>query len=200
MKIESTLYPFGDTTPLSTCSMVYEPAEDTWLALEAIRDIIREGEPRGGLCVDVGTGTGVLGLFCARKGYYTVLVDLNPCATACAQYNMRSLGALGDIVQCSTTSCLRCPLAVSLLVYNTPYLPVEEKGLEGLAWSGGLEEAHRLIEYYLNCVPSGCSIVVYSSLSGSDRELLRKLKKAGRLVLRSLHVFFEDIKAAATCK
>ncbi len=185
---------------------VYEPAEDTWLALDAINKLCGNGDGVD-VCIDVGTGTGILGLECISKCMpsYTVLSDLNPCATYCARENAERLGvdAYADIVQCDSLSCLRCQPAIAniALVYNTPYLPVEEYDIEALAWSGGLREALRTVEYAVNCVIKGCVVLVYSSLSGDDSSIIKAFADSGFQLERIVrHVFFEDIKVVIACK
>jgi len=187
------------------CAHVYEPAEDTWLALEVVRELI--GANRGAsleLCIDVGSGTGVLGLECGSKNVpYTLLLDMNPCAAYCSRLNAKRRGVDGllDVAQCDGLSCIRCPDRRFLVVYNTPYLPVDDGGLEGLAWSGGIREAERLARYAGSCPRLACIVLVYSSLSGSDKEVLKTLREAGVAVeRRSLHIFFEDIVVVYGCR
>lgn len=193
---------------LYSCKNVYEPAEDTWLALGRLGNACSNaGGP--GLCIDVGTGTGVLGLECTGKcRVYSILADLNPCAVYCALMNARRLGfdALTDIVQCDSLSCIRCGRTSSsiLIVYNTPYLPVNDYsdlGLEALSWSGGLHEAARAARYAVDCVLKGCILLVYSSLSGDDSSIVRQLIDAGFRVEKIIeHYFFEDIMVVMACR
>jgi len=190
-----------DNWAIYACRRVYEPAEDTWLALEAVEELVRENSVY--LCVDVGAGTGVLGLRCSMHSGYTILIDVSPCAVYCSRLNSRRMGvdALVDVVQCDNISCIRCPGRESVFVYNTPYLPVEDEGLEGLAWSGGIREARRLAGQASACTGLSCVVLVYSSLSGSDKDVVDSLRGAGIAVKkRSLHVFFEDIVVVYGCR
>lgn len=191
---------------LNLCKYVYEPAEDTWLALDAINRLCSSSNGAR-ICMDIGTGTGILGLECISKcgSSYAVLSDLNPCAAYCARVNAEKLGvdAYADIVQCDSLSCLRCQPAIAniAIVYNTPYLPVEEYDIEALAWSGGLCEALRAAGYAVNCIVKGCIVLVYSSLSGDDSSIIKAFMDSGFQVERIVrHVFFEDIKVVKACK
>ena len=153
------------------------------------------------LVVDLGSGTGVLGLSCARAAGYTVLIDVSPCAVECSKLNAAANGldAFVDVVQCDNATCLR-GLRGGLLVYNTPYLPVEDTGCLGAAWSGGLREAMRAAVHAAG-LDAGCIVLVYSSLSGDDKGLLDLLEAQGFRVDKSrLHVFFEDIVVASGCR
>ena len=151
--------------------------------------------------VDVGSGTGVLGLSCAHASSYTLLIDVNPCAVLCSKRNAAAnrLDAVTDVVQCDNVTCLRS-LGGGLLVYNTPYLPVEDAGCLGAAWSGGLREALRAAQQAPR-LGAECIVLVYSSLSGDDRKLLGLLEAQGfRAAKKRLHVFFEDIVVASACR
>ncbi|ABM81470.1 methyltransferase [Hyperthermus butylicus] len=200
LRVTSNCPPLGDLV-LSCCENVYEPAEDTWLALDILeKTLVSNGYS---IVLDVGCGTGVLGVYTAAKTKtYTVLIDVNPCATYCAKTNTERLGlsAYVDIVQCDNATCIRRLGTRTLAVYNTPYLPVEEYDeLLGLAWSGGLREAQRIVDIAGEW--ASCIILVYSSLSGDDRELVGKLRDRGFGVERyKIHFFFEDIVGVRACR
>ncbi len=183
---------------------VYEPAEDTWITLECGREAARAVRSVR-LLVDVGSGTGVLGLTLALDASpaYAVLLDINPCAALNSLDNARQwrLDALIDVAQCDNVSCLklrgRC-----IVVYNTPYLPVVDHDLEGLAWSGGARELLRTAEAVAESGPGCCIAVTFSSLAAHVDAVLTRLKSRGfRIICRRLkHVFFEDIVSVAACR
>ena len=186
---------------LSSCENVYEPAEDSWLALDILDEILAGNSYD--IVLDVGCGTGVLGVYVAAKTKtYTVLIDVNPCAVYCAKANSgrANLGVYVDIAQCDNATCIRRLGAGTLVVYNTPYLPVEEyDDLLGLAWSGGLREARRIVDIAGDW--ADCIVLVYSSLSGDDSRLIEKLRALGFSVERyKIHFFFEDIVGVRACR
>ncbi|AEM38691.1 ribosomal L11 methyltransferase [Pyrolobus fumarii 1A] len=129
-------------TRVTICRHVYEPSTDTWLAMQVLEKLLATAEkPR--IVLDVGTGTGILAACASLANTYVVAIDVSPCAAKCARMNLAN--TLSDVVQCDNLTCIR-PLHEVLVVYNTPYLPVEdgeELGLEALAWSGGAREAIR---------------------------------------------------------
>ncbi|NOZ89304.1 MAG: hypothetical protein GXO15_05200 [Crenarchaeota archaeon] len=187
----------ADGGSVEVCEGVYEPAEDSWLAYSVVEKLLLGHGFE--LCIDLGTGTGLLTLPCSLRGVYTLAVDLNPCAVACVA---RAEPRPWDAAQCDSVSCIRCPIRRrTLLVYNTPYLPVEDEGLEGLAWSGGLSEALRAARWAASCMSKGCIVLVYSSLSGDDTGLRRLLEGAGyRLELLSRRFFFEELRVLYGCR
>ncbi len=174
---------------LEVFDTVYEPSDDSWLALHCINKMKELNVP---LCIDIGAGTGVLGIL-GCKGY-RIFVDINPCSTYNVLHNIRNwhLDHLADVVQCDNISCLRCLSA--LYIYNTPYLPVNDDGLEGLAWSGGLREALRLLEFLTEC-RQHYLVIVFSSLSGDSRKLVTYLREREYNIKCTMkeHLFFEDI-------
>ncbi len=201
------------TGEILVCSRVYEPAEDTWLAV----DCLAEACPRQGsatLCVDVGTGTGVLAVECSRRcgSRFIVAIDLNPCATKCAKKNalLNGIDHLAEIVQCNRMSCLRGLKGV-LLVYNTPYIEDDyhcssvDECLEELAVVGGSREVKAFVEEAAG-MENACILLVFSSTSflGQDPRVSISSIVGGKgfrvKVLRKEHFFFEDIYCAFACK
>ncbi len=193
-------------TSITVFDMVYEPAEDSWLTIDCIVAVKQLIELPSKLFIDVGTGSGIIAFALLRTTKnvykYVVLVDINPCAAVNAKLNSASLKLdyLTDIVQCDSLSCIR-RVEEYLIAYNTPYLPVEDAGLEGLAWSGGLREAIR-VSTIVKRFGRGCIVVTFSSLSGSPSDVAKVLADSGfRLICeRRVHVFFEDIVSMAACK
>ena len=188
------------------CEDVYAPAEDSCLAIDALRDLAQKMlQHSHRYCVDIGCGTGIIGVYCAKRTSpsYTLFIDINPCAVECVKRNItrNSLDASSDVVQCDNVSCIRKNIRDAIITYNTPYLPVNDPGLIGLSWSGGLREATRFSTYIEEFLASGCFILIYSSLSGDDTRLLTRLRLAGfNIWEKKIHIFFEDIKAVIGCR
>lgn len=101
---------------------VFAPTRDEYIDLVA-RAPLPEG---AGLhtAVDLGTGTGVLAVLLARRGFQQVLAtDINPRAVRCAAANARRLG-LADRIR--TTEADLWPGGsgrADLIVCNPPWLP-----------------------------------------------------------------------------
>ena len=64
----------------------------TRLCLEAILSFAGAAPRRGGRCLDVGTGSGVLAICAARLGYDTLGIDVDPDSIATAQSNAERNG------------------------------------------------------------------------------------------------------------
>lgn len=146
---------------------VYEPAEDSFLAIRALSFLAREGySPR--VVVDAGTGTGILALAASRLFPAALLlgVDINPYAVEAARRTLQGAGA--SLLLCRWLSCIKGP--VDLVVVNPPYLPVMDEVREcrelALAWSGApgvLEDACKGAARISRVI-----VMVYSSLSNWD--------------------------------
>jgi len=59
----------------------------TRLCLEAILSSVGPAPRRGGRCLDIGTGSGVLAICAARAGYETLGIDVDPDSIATARAN-----------------------------------------------------------------------------------------------------------------
>ncbi len=55
---------------------VYPPSEDSFLILQTLSKFVL----RGSEVCDLGTGSGILGLFCASKGAKVTVTDINELA------------------------------------------------------------------------------------------------------------------------
>ncbi len=183
---------------IAICDNVYEPAEDSWLTLETAEELLARLRSKP-IIVDVGAGTGVIGLGLASGASYVVAIDVNPCAVLCSLESCRasSLGHLVDVVQCDNITCLRRTWSRPLLiVYNTPYLPTEDSDLLGLSWSGGDREAKRVIRLASEMAAKELHLVVTtSSLSANIPKLMDYTRSLGLNVVgkKVKHYFFEDI-------
>jgi len=146
---------------------VYEPSDDTWIAVEALERLEALGY-RFETVLDLGSGTGVLAAV-ARALFNPSLVaavDLSPYA---ARATRLTLGPDALVAQCNGGRCLRGRW--DLVILNPPYLPAganEVKACEGLldlAWSE--EAGHEIL-----CRAAGdlgsWVVVVRSSLSALD--------------------------------
>lgn len=146
---------------------VYRPSDDTWLAINLLDRV----KPPGDICLDLGCGSGVLGLYAILNGYCkrVVFVDIDHDAVETANLNTlinkvqhRSLVALADDV-------VLYPNSVDVVLANPPYLPANEEGVVDKAVEAGpegYEVALYFIDYASTVLKSGgYLILVYSSLS-----------------------------------
>ncbi|RLF12148.1 MAG: methyltransferase [Thermoprotei archaeon] len=161
---------------LSVTERVYPPSDDTYLLMDAVKDIAK------GLVLDVGAGTGAVALTAASKGCFTVAVDIDRNAARCTKLNITAnkLRGLADVLVGDLVSAFK-DRSFDLIVFNPPYLPVEEKGL-GRAWSGG-RSGRAVSDRFISEAPSklkdeGLILLVQSSLSGIE-EAVERFRRQG---------------------
>jgi release factor glutamine methyltransferase len=128
---------FFEDLVFEVCGDVNEPAEDSFLFAENLHL-----KPHARV-LDVGTGSGLLGILAAAKGAREVVaIDINPHAIKCAKQNAHKNGVSNKMrfVQGDLFTPLTETALFDLILFNAPYLPSEE-GEDGTwlgrAWAGG---------------------------------------------------------------
>lgn len=155
---------------------VYEPAEDTFLIADALKQV---AQPWNAV-LDIGTGCGILAIIAAKKTDKVVAVDANPHAVACARRNAENnnVAPRVDVRQGSLFQPVRKTEKFDVIVFNAPYLPSSpEEGKTWLerAWAGG-PKGRRLIDQFIAKASEylkkeGKLLLVQSSLADIDKTL-----------------------------
>lgn len=174
---------------------VYPPSDDTYLLLEGLN------VPYRAKFLDMGSGTGIIGIYAALNGAsYVLSIDINPIASLLTYCNahINEVSEIVDSINASLFMALRRKRTFDIIAFNPPYLPVEEEGLLERAWSGGIsgrkviDEFLRNIDEYL--VENGKIFMVQSSLSNPMRTLTYLEKKGFKAeIVKSKRFFFEEI-------
>ena len=118
------------------CDNVYEPSEDSFFFAENLN-------LQDGACVlDVGTGSGILGIIASRNAREVTFIDLNPYAIRCAKRNalINKVKSQTKFIQSDLFSPLRETTKFDAILFNAPYVPTEqseENSWIGRAWAGG---------------------------------------------------------------
>ena len=167
---------------------VYPPSDDSILLIESL-DVVP-----GEKVLEVGCGSGVVSIHCAKNGCEVTAVDVNPRAVELARRNAGANGA--DIPVCESDVYGNVDDVFDTIVFNLPYLPVDEEGLLAKAWSGGpdgLGPLPRLLEGAPDhLVPGGRVVVVVSSLP-EPRALEEALEGFEVRTLGEKRLFFERL-------
>lgn len=168
---------------------VYPPSDDSLLLIEALE--IAPGQR----VLELGCGSGVVAIHCALAGATVTAGDINPRAVALTRRNAAANGATVECVETDVYS--RIAGRFDLIVFNLPYLPVDEEGALAKAWSGGndgLGPLPRLLaEAPAHLLPGGRVVVVASTLM--DQQKTAALLAPYRVrVLRTLPLFFEELQ------
>jgi release factor glutamine methyltransferase len=157
---------------------VYEPAEDTFLLLEAL--VVKKGDT----VLEIGTGCGLIALECAYNGASVVCTDINPYAVKSTKsnysINKKLIKGRIEIRKGDLFSPIKDNEIFDVIVFNPPYLPTKKGELiGGSGWfdiatnggSDGLKHTKKYLDklnFYLK--ECGCAYFIFSSLS--DRKAL----------------------------
>lgn len=167
---------------------VYPPSDDSILLIESL-DVIPSEK-----VLEVGCGSGVVSIHCAKNGCYVTAVDVNPRAVELARRNSVANGT--DIRVLESDVYGNVDGVFDTIVFNLPYLPVDEEGLLAKAWSGGpdgLGPLPRLLEGAPDhLIPGGRVVVVVSSLT-EPRALEEALEGYEVRTIGEQRLFFERL-------
>ncbi len=110
---------------IERCPGVYEPEDDSYLlmAIEEVR----------GRVIEIGCGTGIVGLSYAASGASVTLVDISESAVRCATRNATENGLQVKVIRSDMFSAIRGRFDYA--IFNPPYLPSTPPN--DPAWSGG---------------------------------------------------------------
>jgi len=168
---------------------VYAPAEDSVLLIESL--VVKEGER----ILEIGCGSGVVAIHCAKNGASVTAVDINPAAVALTRKNAAANGAFMDIRLSDLYADIDSHY--NTIVFNLPYLPVKDDGILEKAWSGGEGGIEHLVNLLNNVrdrlLPRGRFVVVVSSLMDQQR-LDNVLRGYEVKVLGEKKIFFETLR------
>jgi release factor glutamine methyltransferase len=179
---------------------VYKPSDDTWLLIETLE----KRKPRGYTCLDLGSGTGILGLYALLNGYCrrVVFIDIDEDAVESTRRSIELNNVGGGIVVQTDAYVLR-EGSFDLALANPPYLPSEEETSHDVAVNGGLEGWETVvyfIEYASKALRArGLLYLVYSSLTKPE-VVMMALKVNGFKLNYALHKhFFFEVLYSVEC-
>ncbi|XP_030634858.1 methyltransferase N6AMT1 [Chanos chanos] len=173
-------------------SEVYEPAEDSFLLIDALeQDADRLQQSRPVVCLEVGSGSGVISAFLGSvigpEAVY-LCTDVNVAAAQCTLETSRCNHLSLQPVVTDLVDCLLPRLSgkVDILLFNPPYVvtPSEEVGSKGIeaSWAGG-KRGREVMDRFFPMVPqllSNQGLFYLVTVSDNDpEEILALLGEQG---------------------
>ncbi len=126
--------------------------------------------------LDMGTGSGIIGLCSARAGADVLAVDVNPTAVACAAANVARNG-FAQRVRCILSdlfSAIPTDTRFDTIIWNPPFYRASPQNDAERAWNAGAEfEVLRTFaaDAKLHLTPTGSILLVLSSDMDIDRTM-----------------------------
>ena len=164
---------------IERCEGVYEPDDDSYL-LTGIDEI-------KGRLIEIGCGTGIVGLHYAANGVDVTLVDVSREAVKCARKNALLNGVNVKVVLTDMFDGIKGRF--DYCIFNPPYLP--EDSPDDTSWTGGPagnEVTLRFLRDFRNF--SKHAFYIESSLSPIPKD---KFEGLGFETLRKLSYEFEEL-------
>jgi release factor glutamine methyltransferase len=140
---------------------VYEPAEDSMLMIEAL-------EVGGGdVVLEVGCGSGIIALNCAKAGAKVTATDVSTEAIDCTRKNAERNGLKVRLIRSDLLGTVEGEF--DIIVFNPPYLPKGEG--DDQRWTGGVTGLETTLAFLRECrrhlSPGGGIYTIVSSLAGA---------------------------------
>jgi release factor glutamine methyltransferase len=188
MSIEKALMKLDSDLIIEEFCNVYPPREDTHLLIECI-------EPRAGQRVlEMGCGSGLLSLHCAKVGAIVVAVDINHKAVDCTRSNLERNHLRAQLIRSDLFSDVEGKF--DLILFNPPYLVGTGEDDLDKSWAGG-KDGVQILERFLREAPDhltpGGQVVVLLSSMMREASLTRALSAFKRRRLGGKRLFFEEL-------
>jgi release factor glutamine methyltransferase len=173
---------------------VYAPGDDTFLMVDAIATLSVEGKN----VLDLGTGSGILGLYCALRCADVTGADIDELAIRHTADAARLLGVELKLLVSDVFSNI--PSQFDLVLFNPPYLPSE--GTHDGTVDGG-PRGRGLIIRFLEELPGhlrkgGIAILLVSSLNSPDT-LRDSYNNFEFSTIAKRALFFEQLEVLRLC-
>jgi release factor glutamine methyltransferase len=169
-------------------STIYEPREDSFLML----DVLAELNLRGLRVLDMGTGSGILAAYCARRGADVTASDIDIEAIRTLELTAARLEVSIKLIACDLFSKIHG--SFDIIVFNPPYLPsstIEDRTIDG--GEQGTQTVNRFLDKLTqHLIDNGLALLVVSSSNDPELLVARHPDLSFRKV-RERSLFFEKL-------
>jgi release factor glutamine methyltransferase len=156
--------------------MIYEPAEDSYLLSENLKDFLKSKDSKIKI-LDMGSGSGIQAQTCFDCGFKNVLcADINP--EVISHLKSKKFKTI------HTDLFSKIKTQFDLIIFNAPYLPEDKNEPEDSRWATtggkyGYEIPIKFLEQAKShLIKNGKILLLFSSLS-KPKKILSESKKLG---------------------
>jgi len=169
---------------------VYTPSDDTFLMIEALSTISLHDKD----VLDIGTGSGILGLLCAQRGAHVTVVDIEGSVLENIKIAARKLNLTLNAVRSDLFSEI-ATARFDVVLFNPPYLPsgkIEDPAVDG--GNCGVRLIDRFLgDLSLHLKDGGFALLLVSSLNYPSR-IIDRYRELSFRVAASRKLFFEELQ------
>jgi len=167
----------------------YAPSDDTFLMIDVLSKIPLHGQE----VLDLGTGSGILGLFCAKMGAHVTVADIADSALENVRNAARRLNLMIEAVRSDIFSSVTATF--DIVLFNPPYLPSDE--IKDLTVDGG-NKGRLLVDRFLaelspHLKEDGFALLLVSSLNDPPM-IIASHRELSFSVAASRSLFFEELQ------
>ncbi|MCK5024119.1 MAG: methyltransferase [Thermoplasmata archaeon] len=183
---------FDNELEIEVVRDVYSPSDDTFLMLSAIL-------PRTGQSIlEMGTGSGIIAMHCAKAGCKVTAADISEKALNCARNNARLNGINIQFVQSNLFSSIEEKF--DMIIFNPPYLSGQDAEIlavddkrQLIGGKGGHEISIEFMEQAVQYLSENGRIYILTSTETSEKiiERARQLFLVNKIAEK--HMFFETL-------
>jgi release factor glutamine methyltransferase len=149
---------------------------------------------RGEKVLEIGCGTGIISIHCANAGAKVTAVDINPRAIGCTRKNAELNGM--EITVLSSDIFEVVEGRFDLIIFNPPYLPVDDEGDLERAWAGGqggIEVVDRFLRGAVDHLKTDGRLLLLVSSKMELDELFSKRERFSIRAMATRRFFFEEL-------
>lgn len=168
---------------------VYPPSEDSLFLIECLEVVPNES------VLEIGCGSGIVSLHCANAGAQVTAGDVNIAAVELTRKNAKANDLDVKVVRTDVYDSVSGTF--DTIIFNLPYLPVNEDIPLAEAWSGGedgLGPLPRLLEGAPEHGNEGWRVVIVVSSLMNLKALESLLLPYNVKILGELPLFFEKLR------
>jgi len=156
-------------------------------------DVLSTMPLRGKEVLDLGTGSGMLGLFCAKMGAHVTVADIEDSALENVRNAARRLNLMIEAVRSDIFSSVTATF--DIVLFNPPYLPSDE--IKDLTVDGGNKGRHLVDRFLAELSPhlkeDGFALLLVSSLNDPPT-IIASHRELSISVAASRSLFFEELQ------